>query len=100
MAVSHPIYSLFHGQAWRIAIVLHLLTGLPGKLLLAVAAPALGLIVSALRFQWIERVFGLAGVTMAVDCVAALMLHPDWTALAYGMLPRISLGTGRETMRY
>jgi Mn2+/Fe2+ NRAMP family transporter len=83
-----------------IAIVLHLLTGLPGKLLLAGAAPALGLIVAALRFQWLERIFGLAGVTMVVACVAALMLHPDWTALAHGMLPRISLGSGRETMRY
>jgi manganese transport protein len=83
-----------------IAIILHLLTGLPEKLMLTCSSFLLCLIVAALRFQWIERIFGIAGVTMAAAVVAALMLHPDWNALGQGMLPTISLGSGRETLRY
>src|SRR4051794_6714225 len=64
-----------------IAIVLHLLTGWPEKILLASAALALGCIVAVLRFEWIERTFGLAGVTMVVAAVSAWMLGPDWKAL-------------------
>lgn len=83
-----------------IAIVLHLLTGLPEKLLLAGAALALGVIVGLLQFEWIERIFGLAGVTMVVAAVSAWMLHPDWKALAHGMLPAPAEGGSRETLRY
>jgi Mn2+/Fe2+ NRAMP family transporter len=82
------------------AIVLHLLTGLPQKLLLAGAAIALGIIVSLLRFEWIERIFGLAGVTMAVTAVSAYLLRPDWKAVAHGMVPHLLMGTTRETLRY
>src|SRR5437588_7408870 len=41
-----------------IAIVLHLLTGWPEKLLLVVAAVAIGAAVFLLQFEWIERTFG------------------------------------------
>ena len=37
---------------------------------------------------------------MTVAVVSALMLHPDWSALGQGMLPRMSPGNGRETLRY
>jgi manganese transport protein len=83
-----------------IAIVLHLLTGLPEKLLLGGAALALGVIVGLLQFEWIERIFGLAGVTMVVAAVSAWMLHPDWKALAHGMLPALVEGGSRQTLRY
>src|ERR1700744_2535824 len=82
------------------AIILRLLTGLPEKVLLLIAALVLGLIVGLLRFQWIERLFGLAGVTMAVSVVAALLLRPDWTELAHGLLPHLSLGDMRQSLRY
>lgn len=82
------------------AIVLHLLTGLPEKILLAGAAVALGVIVALLRFEWIERVFGLAGVVMVVVAVSAWMLGPDWKALSRGMIPALSMGRSHQTLRY
>lgn len=82
------------------AIILHLLTGWSEKLLLVGVTLAFGLIVGFLRFQWIERIFGLAGVTMAVAAVAAWMLGPDWNALARGLIPRLSMGEGHQTLRY
>jgi manganese transport protein len=83
-----------------IAIVLHLLTGWPEKLLLAGAALAFGIIVALSRFAWIERIFGLAGVTMVVTAVSAWMLGPDWTALGHGLVPRLSAGDSHQTLRY
>src|SRR5690242_4431872 len=41
-----------------IAIVLRLLTGWPERLLLVIAALAIGAAVFVLQFQWIERIFG------------------------------------------
>jgi Mn2+/Fe2+ NRAMP family transporter len=82
-----------------IAIVLHLLTGWPEKMLLAAAGVALGFVVALLRFEWIERVFGLAGVTMVVAAISAWMLGPDWKALARGITPRLSMGESHQTLR-
>ena len=83
-----------------VAIVLHLLTGLPEKPLLAGVAVAFGFTVALLRFEWIERVFGLAGVTMVVAAVSACMLGPDWHALGRGLAPRLSMGASNQTLRY
>jgi Mn2+/Fe2+ NRAMP family transporter len=83
-----------------IAIILHLLTGLQEKWLLPASSLILGTVVALLRFQWIERIFGLAGITMAASAVAAVMLHPDWVALSHGLLPRLSLGGARQSQRY
>lgn len=83
-----------------IAILLHLLTGWPEKMLLAGAALSSGLIVALLRFEWIERIFGLAGVTMVVAAVSAWMLGPDWKALAHGVIPQLSMGDSHQTLRY
>ena len=70
-----------------IALILQLLTGWRMRLLLLISTVVLGLIVLAFKFQWIERTFGLAGVTMTVIVVSALALHPDWHRLAQGLLP-------------
>jgi manganese transport protein len=83
-----------------IAIVLHLLTGLHERMLLAGAAVAFGFIVALLRFEWIERIFGLAGVTMVVAAVSAWMLGPDWKALGRGIIPHLSMGNSHQTLRY
>jgi len=72
-----------------IAIVLHLLTGWPEKLLLIGSILAFGAIVLLLRFQWIERTFGLWGLLMVVFAISAVALHPDWSQLARGLLPAI-----------
>jgi manganese transport protein len=78
-----------------IAIILHLLTGWPEKALLVGAAVALGFIIFLLRFQWIERTFGLAGLTMVVFAVSAVLLHPNWHQLFGGLIPKLRpSGTG------
>jgi len=73
-----------------IAIILQLLTGWKQKLLLLSAATVLGIIIFGFKFQWIERTFGLAGVTMTVFAVSAAALHPDWHQLARGLVPTLT----------
>jgi manganese transport protein len=72
-----------------IAIVLHLLTGWPEKLLLAGATSVFLLVIFLLRFQWIERTFGLSGLLMAVFAASAVALHPDWNQLVRGFVPAL-----------
>jgi len=83
-----------------IAIVLHLLTGWPERLLLVLAAVAIGAAVLLLRFQWIERTFGLSGLMMSIFAVSAFVLHPDWGELARGFLPAIAQAHRRHTLLY
>jgi manganese transport protein len=70
-----------------IAIVLHLLTGWPEKLLLIVSSLLLGVIVLILRFKWIERTFGLSGIVMVIFAVSAMRMRPNWSQAAHGLLP-------------
>ncbi len=53
-----------------VAIILHLLFGVPERLALVGGALLLGVLVWLLNFQWIERTFGLAGLAMLVFGVA------------------------------
>jgi len=70
-----------------LAIGLQLLSGLPFHLLALVAALALGLVIWVLPFEWIERLFGYMGLCLLVFAVAAIKLHPDWSAVADGFVP-------------
>jgi Mn2+/Fe2+ NRAMP family transporter len=83
-----------------IAIVLHLLTGWPEKLLLVGSALFLGMLVLLCRFQWIERTFGLSGLLMIVFAVSAVVLHPDWNQLARGLLPSLSQPDSKHYLLY
>lgn len=70
-----------------IAIVLHLLTGWSEKLLLIASTLLLGIVVFLLKFKWIERTFGLAGILMVVFAAAAVSMKPDWSRVGNGLLP-------------
>src|ERR1044071_3751546 len=70
-----------------IAIILRLLTGWPEKVVLVASAAALWAIIAVLRFEWIERTFGLSGLLMIVFTVSAALLHPDWRGILRGLLP-------------
>src|SRR5690348_2534500 len=83
-----------------IAIVLRLLTGWPERLLLVIAALAIGAAVFVLQFQWIERIFGLSGLMLSVFAVSAYVLHPKWSELARGLLPTVSQVDRRHTLLY
>jgi len=52
-----------------VAVVLHLLTGWPEKLLLLGCTVAFGGMILLFRFQWIERTLGLSGMLMIVFAV-------------------------------
>ncbi|WP_133479794.1 NRAMP family divalent metal transporter [Cognatilysobacter segetis] len=72
-----------------IALVWNLLSGWPYRPLLLLAFAFLALVIWFLRFQTLERVFGLLGLMMAVFLVVAWKMHPDWSAVAQGLVPRM-----------
>ena len=83
-----------------IAIVLHLLTGWPEKVLLVGATVAFAIMVLLFRFQWIERTLGLSGLMMIVFAVSAVILHPAWGQLGHGLLPSTSQPDTRHALLY
>jgi manganese transport protein len=83
-----------------IAILLHLLTGWPEKILLiATACTFLGIVFS-FRFQWIERTFGLSGLLMVLFAVAAVSLHPPWNQVVHGFIPSIPQADTKHLLLY
>jgi Mn2+/Fe2+ NRAMP family transporter len=72
-----------------IAIALQLLSGLPYRSLILLAAVALALVVWVTPFEWIERVFGYGGLCLLVFAVAALKLHPNWGGFGHGWVPHV-----------
>jgi manganese transport protein len=83
-----------------IAIVLHLLTGWPEKVVLIGATLAFAAMVLLCRFQWIERTLGLSGLMMIVFAVSAVALHPNWDHLARGLQPWVSQPDKRHALLY
>jgi len=83
-----------------VALILKLLVGSgPVWLPLAVALALIGLI-AVLPFRWIERVFGIAGLTMIVFFVAAVAVHPDWSTAARDLAPNLPRIHGHEIVLY
>jgi manganese transport protein len=83
-----------------VAILLHLLTAWPEKLLLIGSALLLAGLVLLCRFQWIEHIFGLSGLLMIVFAAAAVMLHPNWSQVARGLLPAIRPSSPGQGLLY
>jgi manganese transport protein len=70
-----------------IAVVLQMLFGGDYKLMVAVGAGLLGVMIFSLKFDWLERVFGLLGLGLLAYAWAAVSLRPDWHAVAVGLIP-------------
>ena len=83
-----------------IAICFQLLSGLPYRLLIPLAVVALVLCSWVLPFEWLERVFGYAGLGMLVFAVAAIKLHPEWGEVAHGFVPGSHTGGSLSVYLY
>ncbi|MEU9828787.1 NRAMP family divalent metal transporter [Micromonospora chersina] len=69
-----------------VALALQLATGLSYLLWVPVAAVAVWLVLWRMRFELMERVFGLAGLALLVFAVALFALPTDWAELGRGAL--------------
>ena len=84
-----------------IALLWHLLSGWPYRALIVLALPFFLLVVWFFKFAWIERVFGFMGTAMTVFIVTALLMKPDWRALAAGFVPSLPpVDSRREYLLY
>jgi manganese transport protein len=73
-----------------VAICLQLLSGLPYRLLIALAVIGFAIVIWITAFEWIERIFGYGGLFMLVFAVAAVKLGPDWGKVGNGFIPHIA----------
>ena len=80
-----------------VALALELLSGLPYRVLIALGVAALAVVIWVAPFEWIERIFGYGGLALLVFAVAAIKLHPDWGAVATGLVPH---GTSSDKLVY
>jgi manganese transport protein len=71
------------------ALVLKLLTGWDYRLLAAISAAVLVVVIWVLPFKWIERSFGLLGLLMIVFLVACVANKPPWAEVAHGLVPQV-----------
>ncbi len=83
-----------------IGILLHLLTGWDERLAMVAAALLLAGSLHLLRFEWMERVFGLAGLSMIIYAVSAWTLGPEWPQAARGLLPSLPAQGKHDVLLY
>ena len=81
-----------------LGLILNHLTGAPYRLMCVVST--FGLIASmwTLPFKWIERAYGLLGLFMLVFVVALVAVHPPWTQVAHGFVPRVPRGLSTKQL--
>jgi manganese transport protein len=77
-----------------VALALQLATGVSHLLWVPVAAVAVWLVLWRMRFELMERVFGLAGLALLVFAVALFALPTDWAELGRGAVRIGSAGAG------
>ncbi|WP_341720434.1 divalent metal cation transporter [Micromonospora sp. FIMYZ51] len=77
-----------------VALALRLASGVPYLIWVPVAGAAVWLVLWRIRFPVMERVFGLAGLTLVVFAVALFWLPTDWAALGRGAVTIDEAGQG------
>ncbi|MFL6845972.1 MAG: NRAMP family divalent metal transporter [Allosphingosinicella sp.] len=75
-----------------VALLLHLFTGLPIRLMAVAVTLVFLASIWVLPFKWIERAYGLLGLFMLVFGAALIVLHPPWSQIASGLVPQIPPG--------
>ncbi|HEV8460700.1 MAG TPA: Nramp family divalent metal transporter [Gaiellaceae bacterium] len=73
-----------------VAIALQLLSGLPYRVLLALAVVVLAIVIWSVQLDWIERIFGYGGLCLLVFAVAAVKSGPDWAKVGSGFIPHLA----------
>jgi Mn2+/Fe2+ NRAMP family transporter len=82
-------------------LLLKIATGSPYRLMILLTLAMLLIVVWAISFKWIERIYGLGGLLLVVFIGAFVGLGPDWSAMAGGLLPVEPAGANpRESMLY
>ncbi|TDC44593.1 hypothetical protein E1258_31525, partial [Micromonospora sp. KC207] len=77
-----------------VGLALQLASGLSYLLWAPLAAAAVWLVLWRMRFQLMERVFGLAGLALVVFAVALFRLPTDWAALGRTVVHGGAAGQG------
>jgi Mn2+/Fe2+ NRAMP family transporter len=77
-----------------VALALQLATGFSYLLWVPVAAVAVWLVLWRMRFELMERIFGLAGLSLLVFAVALFALPTDWASLGQQAVLISSAGQG------
>jgi manganese transport protein len=84
-----------------VAIAMSLVASVHYALLLPVSAFLVWLVIWRMPFEWMERVFGLAGLALAVFAVTVWKFGPDWNELLGDVAnPRIPNGETVFTYAY
>jgi len=81
-----------------VAVVLHLLTGLPYLAMAVVSTLLFIASVWFLPFEWIERTYGLLGLFMLVFGATMVAIHPPWGQVAGGLIPQVPAGLSTRDM--
>jgi manganese transport protein len=82
-----------------VGLLLRYVIHAPPVLLGGATVVTLLLLIGFLRFKWIERIFGLAGVVMVIFVVAMLHHGVEWRHSAAGLLPTLDVGSRDGLLR-
>lgn len=79
-------------QIGGIAAILQFLFGGNYHAMMVLGAATLLAAVFFLKFEWLDRTFGLTGLALLVYIAIAVSLQPDWSKVARGLLPSLPGG--------
>lgn len=88
-------------EAAGVALALQLASDVNYLLWIPLVAFLVWLVIWRVKFETMERVFGLAGLALIVMAIALWQLHPDWSSLWHSAShPEVASGEGAPTYFY
>src|SRR4051812_42146750 len=83
-----------------VALLVHLFTGLPIRLLAIAVTLIFVASIWLLPFKWIERGYGLLGLFMIVFGAALIAIQPPWAEIAGGLVPQVPQASPGDRLVY